>query len=268
MNSNTESFLNLRFFDDLSAKRTFVHSIHPLFSLIVACLYLFSVISVEKYALSRLFPLVLYPFIIIPLAEIPFLKLLKRTVYVLPLVIGIGIFNPLFDNQEMLIAQGISINAGWISFAVLVIKAELAVLGALILFATTGIVNIAYALRLLRVPRFFVLQLLLTYRYITLMNLETARLLNAYALRAPDQKGIAMKAWGPLAGQLLIRTFDAATHVYHAMKLRGFDGEYRSGRRFSVSFKDFAYAISWLGFFILVYFFDISGFLGSLFTGG
>ena len=48
----------------------------------------------------------------------------------------------------------------------------------------------------------------------------------AYALRAPGQKGIHFSAWGSFLGQLLLRSMDRAEELYNSMTLRGYRGEF------------------------------------------
>ena len=61
---------------------------------------------------------------------------------------------------------GIIINSGWITFLSLSIKILLTVVVSILLIATTGMENLACALRMIKVPKIFVMQILLTYRYI------------------------------------------------------------------------------------------------------
>ncbi len=120
---------------------------------------------------------------------------------------------------------------------------------------------------MLRVPRIFVLQLLLTYRYISVLMEEVARSLRAYSLRAPEQKGIHRSAWGSLAGQLILRTFDRAQRIYEAMCLRGFTGEYHTGGFGRIRVWDLAYLTGWLLFFATARIYNIPMLIGSLITG-
>ena len=48
----------------------------------------------------------------------------------------------------------------------------------------------------------------------------------SYHLRAPNQKGINISAWGSFLGQLILRSSDKADALYESMELRGFDGEF------------------------------------------
>lgn len=108
----------------------------------------------------------------------------------------------------------------------LMLKGVFSVLASYILIATTSIEKICYAMRLVHVPKIMVTQIMLTYRYIVLFLNEVDRITSAYALRAPNQKGIHFKVWGSLTGQLLLRSTDRATIVYESMTLRGYNGEF------------------------------------------
>lgn len=61
------------------------------------------------------------------------------------------------------------------------------------------------ALRMLRIPQILVTQLLLIYRYLTLLLKQADEIAQAYSLRAPQQNGLHISVWGSLVGQLLLR---------------------------------------------------------------
>jgi cobalt/nickel transport system permease protein len=224
------------------------------------------VVSFERYEISGLLPLLFYPVLVFVLAELPVGPILKRLLLASPLIVGIGILNPFFDHQIFLLG-GIEISRGWITFLSLLIKSALTVTAALLLIATTGMDRLAGALRMLKIPRIFVLQLLLTYRYISVLMEEVARTLRAYSLRAPEQKGVHRSAWGSLAGQLLLRTFDRAQRIYEAMCLRGFTGEYHTGGYGEIKFGDLVYLAGWVLFFTVARIYNIPMIIGSLIMG-
>ncbi|MDO9535800.1 MAG: cobalt ECF transporter T component CbiQ [Bacillota bacterium] len=267
MSNIIKSLYNIRMLDELAEKRTFIHNIHPLIKVLTTCVYLTVTVSFDKYELSGLLPLIFYPVVMITLAEIPMIPILKRMLVVIPLIIGIGIFNPLFDHKPMVVLPWIQISGGWISFFSIMFKGGFTILAALILIATTGMTRIASALRMIRVPRLFVLQLLLTYRYISVLMEEAGRTWNAYMLRAPGQKSVNPKAWGPLAGQMLMRTYDRAQRVYQAMGLRGFNGEYNPGDVKKVTVKDILYFTCWAAFFAVSRYFNLPALIGEVVTG-
>ena len=128
----------------------------------------------------------------------------------------------------------------------LVIKGILSVLASYLLIATTTIEKICYALRIIHVPSIIVTQIMLMYRYISMLIGEAERITKAYSLRAPGQKGIHFKVWGSLAGQLLLRSIDKAETVYDSMCLRGFNGEfyYSENQKFAMS--DIIYFVVWI----------------------
>jgi cobalt/nickel transport system permease protein len=260
------SLSNMRLLDDLARKETFIHRIHPLIKLLTTVVYLTVVVSFERYEISGLLPFIFFPVLIFAFAEIPVAPILKMILLVEPLIIGIGILNPLFDHSKVVLG-GIAVSRGWITFLSIFIKCSLTVTASILLIATTGMDRLAAALRMLKVPKIFVLQLLLTYRYISLLIEEVSRMMRAYSLRAPGQKGIKWSVWGSFAGQILLRTFERAERVYQAMSLRGFTGEYHTGDISKLSVKDLAYFTAWSLFFVIARIYNIPVLIGSLFTG-
>jgi cobalt/nickel transport system permease protein len=224
------------------------------------------VVSFGKYEIGGLLPFVFYPVLIFAFAELPVTPIIKRVLIVEPFIIGIGILNPLFDSSAMTLG-GITVSGGWITFLTIFIKCSLTVTVSILLIATTGMDKLAAALRMLKIPKIFVLQLLLTYRYITVLIEEVSRMYRAYTLRAPQQKGIHMKAWGSFAGQLILRTLERAQHVYQSMNLRGFTGEYNTGEIPRVYIKDISYFIGWSLFFIIIRIYNLPTLIGSIFSG-
>lgn len=260
------SLYNMRLLDDLARQETGIHKLHPLMKLLTTVMYLTVVVSFGRYEIGGLLPLLFFPIMIFTLAELPVKPILLRILIVSPFIFGIGILNPLFDQQTIFIG-GREISRGWITFISILLKSGLTVTAALLLIATTGMDRLAGALRMLKVPRLFVLQLLLTYRYISVLMEEVARTLRAYSLRAPEQKGVHKSAWGSLAGQLILRTFDRAQRIYEAMCLRGFEGEYHTGEVRRIRGWDWLYLLSWSAFFLLARMYNLPVLLGSLITG-
>lgn len=258
---------NVYYLEELSYKKTIIHILDPLIKLIVTIGYIVTIISFGKYDFLKLIPLVFYPIAIFAIAEIPVLKILKRVLTVMPFVIGVGIFNPIIDNELYLSVGQLNISTGWISFITLILKSSLTVLSTLLLIATTGMDKIGMALRRLKVPKIFVTQLLLTYRYISVFMEEGASILKAYHLRAPMVKGVSVKDLGSILGNMLLRTFDRAGRIYDAMVLRGFRGEYELKQDNKISVKSILYLVLWSIFFILVRKFNVSEIVGYFVMG-
>lgn len=241
-----------------------LNRIHPLAKLLVTVFYIGAVVSFTPEQITGLSGMSVYPIVLFAAGEISFRDSLHRLRVVLPLVCCVGLLNPFFDREIIFRIGGIGISAGVVSMMTLMIKGILTVLAAYLLMVTTTIESICYALRLLHVPKLFVTVVLLIYRYISLLMEETHRMMQAYALRAPAQKGIQWRVWGSFAGMLLLRSIDRAQQVYESMCLRGFQGAfYLQQRAFGIT--DAAYMGVWLLVLIVFRVYPVFSVIGKLF---
>lgn len=262
----TKVYHKMLILDELADGRTALHGINPVIKLLVTISYLLIVVSYGKYDISGLIPLFFYPVIIMTAGDIPARVILTGLAISAPLVIGIGIFNPFLDREIVMTVLGLQVSAGMLSFAALLIKCILTVSAALLLLATTGINRLAAALHRLHLPQVFIIQLLLTYRYISVLVGEASRVRNAYALRAPYQQGISIPVWGSMIGLLLLRAYDRASRLYHAMKLRGFESQYYGASLDRLRKADILYLLGWTVFFAIVKFINIPMYIGIFVT--
>ncbi len=252
--------------DDLASRDQWVNQIHPLVKLVLTVVYITVTVSFSRYDVIGILGMMVYPLILFQLAELSFRDCLHRLRVILPIVCIVGIANPFFDRIPVQIG-GIVITTGVLSMITLMIKGIFSVLASYILIATTSIEKICYALRRLHVPAVLVTQILLTYRYITVLLGEAGRITQAYSLRAPGQKGVHFKVWGSLAGQLLLRSIDRANEVYESMTLRGFQGEFSYiGENSSVRGKDLLYLAVWGVLFFIIRRYPVLLIVGNLFT--
>ncbi|MCD8217402.1 MAG: cobalt ECF transporter T component CbiQ [Clostridiales bacterium] len=252
--------------DTLAARDQWTNRIHPLVKLVLTVIYIAAVVSFSKYDIIGLAGMAVYLIAGFLLAELSFRNCLRRLRIVLPLVCIVGLANPFLDRTPVYLGA-MQINAGVISMITLMMKGIFAVLASYLLIATTSIEKICYALRLLRIPKILVTQILLTYRYITVLLNEVGRMTQAYALRAPGQKGIHIKAWGSLVGLLLLRSIDRATELYESMTLRGYSGDYLylAGKN-RLRWQDVCYLAVWLAVIILCRRFPIILLIGNWFA--
>lgn len=257
----------IHYMDTLSSRDQWVNEIHPLVKLVLTLVYILLVLSFQKYDVEGVAGMVVYPLAVFLLADLSFSESLKRLKVVLPLVCFIGIFNPFFDKNYFVVV-GIRMSAGILSMITLVMKGIFSVLASYLLIATTSVDKICYAFRLLHIPKAIVTQFMLMFRYITVLLEETDRITQAYMLRAPNQKGIHFKAWGSLAGQLLLRSMDRANEVYESMLLRGYQGDYRYMKeRIVLNRRDVTYFLFWIIIFLLFRWCSVILLMGSLFGG-
>lgn len=238
--------------DEIAARDTWLNQLHPLVKLLVTIVYIAVVVSFPKYQMERVLLMAVYPVVLFIVGEVSFTDSIRRLKIVFPLVCFVGILNPFFDRQPVANVKGIVITTGMISMCTLIVKGVLCVFASYLLIASTNIEGICYALRMFHVPSLIVTQIMLTYRYISLLLTEAGRILDAYSLRAPGQKGIHIKAWGSLAGGLLLRSMDRASALYESMTLRGYYGEFCYGRKRKVQKKDVIYLFVWIGVFTVI----------------
>jgi cobalt/nickel transport system permease protein len=258
---------NLRRLDELAAQDSPIHRLHPVAKLVTTILFLIFVTSFGRLEISRLIPYALFPVMLLSLSGLPAGFIVRRVLLVEPLIIGIGILNPVLDRTLVPVA-GFVVAQGWLTALSLFLRGTLTVLAAVLLIATTGMDRLAYAMRALKLPRIFVSQIFLTYRYISVLGEAVSRTTRAYSLRAPRQKGIIMKAWGSLSGQLILRAVDRAEKIYQAMLLRGYMGEYPVSHPSRLACRDLLFMVSWALFFLLARLVNLSAQLGLLFLGG
>jgi len=262
-----EQYYNIGFIDQLSYKDTFVHRLDPRAKLIATLLFLFTVVSFSKYEIAALMPFFIYPVLLMTIGEIPFMFIFRKVLLVSPFAIFIGIFNPLLDPGQVLIFQGITISAGWLSFLSILLKFTLTVSTALLLIATTSFPNVCHALRQLGLPSLFVSQLSFLYRYIFVLMEETMRIVRARNMRSYDQRGKGIRIFVRIVGILFIRTVERAERIYFAMLSRGFQGDMPSLKRFTIKTGDVAFAISVTVFLYIFRFYPATQMLGRFVQG-
>lgn len=265
MSKTNSAIYEINYISELSNRDQWINNLHPLVKLVVTIFYIIIVVSFNKYDLSSLISMFIYPIIISMTADLSFFDSLKRLRIILPLVCFVGILNPFFDKKVLYSIGKISITSGFISMLTLMIKGILTVLASYLLIATTSIEKICYALKSLHLPTILVTQVLLCYRYITVLLKEVNTITDAYSLRAPNQNGIHFKAWGSLTGQLLLRSIDRANTIYESMCLRGYDGDFYFKTKISFIKKDFIYLFICIVSFTILRYVPLTKIIGNLF---
>lgn len=233
--------------ENLAERDTLFCRIHPLAKVLVTVWYLVLVMSFDKWDITGLLGMSLYPVIMMILGDISIGQALRRLKPVFLMIALIGAANPFFDRTPCFMIGKFAVTGGMLSMVTLFFKAGFAVAASYILIATTTMEQICYALRKLHVPQILVTVLLLIYRYLVLMLKEASRITQAYSLRAPGERGIRKSAWGSFAGQMLLRSMDRAQTVYDSMTLRGFHGEFFpfAGNRSVPGWQSTLYGAAW-----------------------
>lgn len=261
------AFFDLGRLDRLAHADTPMHRLDPRAKLLATLIFLVCVVSFDRYAVAGLLPFLLYPVVVIALAELPVGYLLKKVLLVAPLALLVGIANPWFDSAPLLRLDGITLSGGWVSYLSILLRFALTVTAALVLIATTGFHGVCVALRRIGVPAAMTVQLLLAYRYLFVLASEGARMVRARSLRSFRRQGEGLTPYASLVGHLLLRTIDRAQRVHRAMLARGFSGELHSPTPLRFRPRDTLFLLGWSGAFLLFRLVNLPQWLGRLLAG-
>ncbi|MFW5635287.1 MAG: energy-coupling factor transporter transmembrane component T family protein, partial [Thermodesulfobacteriota bacterium] len=117
------------------------------------------------------------------------------------------------------------------------LKSHAILLVLIALAATMNSATLGYVLDYFRLPPKLVYLLLLTYRYIFVIEQEYIRLSRAARLRSfhPRTNLHTYRTYAYLVGMLFVRAAARAERVYKAMRCRGFQGKIYCLRSFAVT---------------------------------
>ena len=112
--------------------------------------------------------------------------------------------------------------------AAITLKSNAIVLWSIVFFSTMPVATLGLALNSLRVPVKLVALLLMTYRYIFVLESELAHLTRAARVRcfSPGTNLHTYRTYAYMVGMLLVRAADQGERVHQAMLCRGFSGRF------------------------------------------
>lgn len=148
------------------------------------------------------------------LARIPLTYVCKRALVILPFLLFIIVFIPLFRTQTWQVA--------WQTFA----RAICSILTLILFVSTTRFPVLLQTLDDLGVPTMIVQVLAFIYRFFFVLIGELEQMELASRARAPHRRKIYYyKALSRMLGMLIIRSYERSERVYQAMQLRGYESE-------------------------------------------
>lgn len=266
MPSLEDSIYDLGRLDRLASLDTPVHRLDPRAKVLTTFVFLVCVVSFGKYALLPMLPFVLFPVALIAEAALPARFLLRKVLAVAPFALAVGVFNPLLDRTVVATVAGIDVSGGWVSFGSILLRVLLTTIAALTLIATTGMPGVCAALQRLGMPDVLTTQLLLLYRYIFVLAEETMRMARARALRSFGRRGMGLRTYVSMLGNLLLRTYARADRVYRAMLARGFDGRVRATAAGAFGLRDALFVVGWSAAFVFFRAYNVPLLLGTVIT--
>lgn len=259
-----------RAYDELNAMERMargdspVHQFDARIKIIVAGVFLALLLSVGPFDLPGLLTMAVYPLIMTLWARIPPLFMLKRALWVLPFVVFIGVFNPVFNREPAFYIGSWAISSGWVSFTAIIFRGIIAVWAALLLLTTTGFNEICLALNRLKVPPLLTTQFLFVFRYLFVLIDESLHMLHARSLRNGGRKKTSLRDWSSFVGTLLLRSLDRAKRLHQALLARGFDGEFKTCCPSMISSRDISFLFVSIILICLIRFGDLANRIGAL----
>ncbi|MFO7536395.1 MAG: cobalt ECF transporter T component CbiQ [Kiritimatiellia bacterium] len=241
MSCSNARHLDLRGYGD-----TWVHRADSRIKVLLVLIYMGCVTSFPKYTVAALVPYFLLPVILGVAGRIPPGLLFRMLAAASPFALLVGAFNPWLDRAVLTLGPW-TLGAGWFSFTSILLRFCLTVSMLLVLTATTSWPGMMHGLTGLRVPRAFVTQLHLLFRYLFVLVEESDRLGHARQLRAPDRRLPGIKSAGHMLSALLWRTWERSDRLYRALKARGFQGDFPRRRPDRITVADAALLLAGAG---------------------
>ncbi len=213
-----------RWLDRLGYGDSPVHRLDARAKLVATALFVVCVASFPKYEVAGLVPFLAWPVALGLAGRVPPRPVLALLAAASPFALLVGAWNPLLDRAPRAVVAGVAVPGGVLSFASLVLRFLLCTGAALVLVATTSLPSLLRGLGQLGLPRAFLAQVQLLYRYLFLLVDEGTRLSQARALRQPARRFPTLATGKRMLGALLWHTWERGDRVYQAMAVRGFDG--------------------------------------------
>lgn len=263
MNALQQAINTLNRRQTASAEGSHIGDIDPRALLVVTVVYLVAMLSVHPEQLGMLIWFAIYPIVTSPLAHERYERVFMQSLVILPLLIVIGVFNPIYDHRLAFTVIGLKITTGWVTFVSIIIRGLLSMQALLLLIKVCGFIGFCNALRRLGVPKALTTQLMMLYRYIGVLMEEALDMQRARVSRGFGRKSYPIKMWGGFVGQLLLRTLERSRRINNAMLARGFSGvvpdSYRTEQHWQTA--DTVYCLVWIPIILFLRYVDLSNLL-------
>ncbi len=235
-----------------------LHRLDPRVRLVSAAAYS-SVVALSRN-FQVLFAAVIISSILVLFAQLPAREILKRILAVNIFILLLWLVLPLTFHGPIAMKLGPLpvYSAGITTAAQITLKSNAIVLVLIALVATMSFSILGYSLNWLRVPDKVVHLLLMTYRYVFLIEQEYQRLIRAAQIRGfrPRTNLHTYKTYASIVGMLLVRATLRADRVYKAMLCRGFRRKFYCLYEFKTGGIELIFAIIMFGIIICLIYFE------------
>lgn len=211
--------------NSLSRARDVEAAFDPRCLTLVTILYLVALLSVPMTDIAKVIWMGTYPIVMSQYLAGGYWRLLRGSLFIIPFIMLIGVFNPVFDRVTVMTVGGVRISRGWVTFVSIILRGLWSVQAVMAMTRLIGFTGFCRGLRGLGVPSFLTNQLMMVYRYLIVLMEEAASMMRARECRGAARRSLPLRMWATMIGQLFIRTVDRAAKIHSAMLARGFTGE-------------------------------------------
>jgi cobalt/nickel transport system permease protein len=185
--------------------------------------------------------------VLIVISRVSLTAVLKRIIWVNAFILLLWVLLPFTFSGDVLARAG-SFNIyrpGVVLAAQITLKSYAILLAFIALIATMSFATLGHALYRLRVPEKIVHLLMMTYRYVFVIEQEFQRLLRAIKIRGfqPGTNSNTYRTYSYVIGMLFVRAAARAERVHQAMLCRGFKGKFYSLQDFHMSSASWIFAL-------------------------
>ena len=238
---------------------SFMHRLDPRIRVLGACLYSIVV------ALSRNFQVLtaalLVSLVLAMLAQLSAREVIKRAVLLNTFMVFLWLVLPLtFQDLSSFKLGPLTLSSAGITMAAQITLKSNAILLALIALITTmNFSTLGYTLDRLHVPDKIVHLLLMTYRYVFLIEQEYHRLIRTARMRGfrPGTNMHTYTTYAGIVGMLLVRAAIRAEQVYKAMLCRGFKHKFYCLHEFNAGRKEWLFATALSGVILVLIYIEL-----------
>lgn len=246
------------FIDRYARCDSVVHRLDARVKLLCALVFTGYVVSIGKYQVWPLIPLVLVPFAWLSFGGVPWRFVGKHIVICSPFIITLAVFNPIFDGtRQAVVFFGLrmEVSGGWLVASNLLLKYLLG-LGCLVALAsTTRFEHLLLAMQSFGVPRILILQISFLYRYLFELIEQAQEVLRARRARSVGRLSfdVRVRSAAGMVGILFVRSYESSQRIFQAMQARLYDGRLRTSQRLRLGCADLLVLGSVIGFLVLCY---------------
>ena len=207
-----------------------IHCLDPKLKIVFAAI--FSLVVAVSNDLNTLLVALLVAVSMVYFARLNLKEILKRLSVVLGFIALIWLVMPLtYEGPALFYFGPLRLTQpGILLSAQISLKSITILLLLMALLATMTIATLGHALNRMGLPDKLVHLLLITYRYIFVIEQEYQRLIRAMRIRGfrPGTNLHSYKSYAYLIGMLFVRSSTRGERVYQAMKCRGFSGKFHT----------------------------------------